>query len=411
MALKLVLVGPKGTVFQDGNARKDLLAGLVGFIRRMDVKGVRVALWSRHVTTFNQSNNLSERVETYLSRESGVNVPFHQAGHGQLLNRQAKGSVDPILKMAGVSRREAILVGNEQADMQAGVNNGLLLVRPEWYPSKLDYGFAVESLVELAGFCELFGLRRHPIYWSIDQGDLRVRAMGPFSTMRPDFANFGSDARSAAKFGGGEQRFWFLMIVSSLYFSGLMHEVDYICPFPGHNPASPSAAKKGLDAVMSVLGRCFNKTYLPDLIVRHVASIKSQGLPAAQKTFSNHLNTLHLNRYPRTYDREPRKTPIQLRGKRVLVVDDICTAGRSLDTARAYIAAAGGTAILFSWLKTINTSFMHMDPTPSLAPFEVNVILREPASCALPYGQFIVDQAAPVEIGAALSAYKMWKET
>jgi hypothetical protein len=31
------------------------------------------------------------------------------------------------------------------------------------------------------------------------------------------------------------------------------------------------------------------------------------------------------------------------------------TSGRSLDVARAYIEAAGGTAVLFSWLKTINT--------------------------------------------------------
>ena len=100
--------------------------------------------------------------------------------------------------------------------MLAGVHNKLLLVRPEWYPGTHEYGFEVSSISELAQFCELFGLRCYPIYWAIDNNLLRVRAMGPYSTFRPDFAAFGVDARDAAKQGGGALRFWFLMIVASL---------------------------------------------------------------------------------------------------------------------------------------------------------------------------------------------------
>ena len=408
MALKLVLVGPRGTVFQDGQAKTILLNHLVEFIKRMAAKGVRVALWSRHPTTITTAGKAPETVEKYLSRRSGVDVVFYQAASGKLLNRANKGAVDPILIKEGVQRHETILIGNEQADMQAGVNNKLLLVRPEWYPTTLDYGFAVKSFSELIQFCELFALRQHPIYWSVDQGSLQVRAMGPFSTMRPDLAVYGADARDAAKHGGGEARFWFLMVVSSLYFSGIMHEVDYICRFPGHNPSVPSPANKGLDAVMSILGKCFNKTYWPDLLVRHVASTKSQPIPALNRTFRNHLNTLHLNRLPRPYDGPPRKTPTPIKGKTVLVVDDICTSGRSLDVARAYLEAAGGRAILFSWLKTINTAFMHMTTSPVKQPFIANTAAMEPASKTFPYGGRIVDPHAPQEIGALLAAYKAW---
>ena len=198
------------------------------------------------------------------------------------------------------------------------------------------------------------------------------------------------------------------MVVSSLYFSGLMHEVDFICRFPGHNPALPSAATKALDAVLSILGKCFNKTFLPDLIVRHVAAVKSQYLAAGARTFQNHLNTIRLNSHPHRNEKPPTKASVILRGKRVLVVDDICTSGRSLDVARAYIEAAGGSAVLFSWLKTINASFSHMTVAPSLQPFDANVITTEPPHSSFAYNPHIIDHHAPNEISALLTAYKAW---
>jgi hypothetical protein len=292
MALKLVLIGPRGTIFQDGKASILLLDHLVEFIKRMAARGVRVALWSRHPVTITVPGKPPEEVEAYLSRRSGVVVTYYRAAYGLLPDRAKTDSVLPILNEVGVERHETILVGNDETDLRAGVNNKLLLIRPGWYPSPLEYGFAVNDFSELIQFCELFALRQHPIYWSIDRGTLSVKAMGPFSTNIPDFTAFGVDARSAAKQGGGEPKFWFLMVVSSLYFSGLMHQVDYIARFPGHNPNLASDAAKGIDGVLSILGKCFNKTFLPDLILRHVAAQKSQYVPSNARTFRNHLNTL-----------------------------------------------------------------------------------------------------------------------
>ncbi|HLG44728.1 MAG TPA: phosphoribosyltransferase [Reyranella sp.] len=408
MALKVVLIGPRGTVFKDGRAQTQLLNDLILFIRRMHQRGVHVGLWSQHPVTYGSAGQ-TESLESYVSRQCGQNVPFYRAAFGNLPVRRRAGAVDPILNQLGVGLHETVLVGNDTSDMQAGVNNKLLLIRPEWYPGAHAYGFPVTTVSELAQFCEIFGLRQHPIYWSIDQGDLQVRSMGPYSTFRPDFAVFGADARNVAKHGIGERQFWFWMMVSSLYFSGLMHQVDFICPFPGHDPSSNSAVKQGIDAVLTTLGKCFRKDYLPDLIVRHTASIKSQTARANEKTFLNQLNTLRLNRYPKHYDREPNRAPLSLRNKRLLVVDDFCTNGRSLDVARSYIEAAGGTAILFSWLKTINSSFLHMTPQPKLKPFEANHLATEPNSAEFYYSRHIVSAAAPTEIDAALAGYKNWQ--
>jgi hypothetical protein len=93
----------------------------------------------------------------------------------------------------------------------------------------------------------------------------------------------------------------------------------------------------------------------------------------------------------------------------VLVVDDFCTNGRSLDVARAYIEAAGGKAVLFSWLKTISLPYLHMNPAPSLQPFQVNTMAREPSAVNFNYTPHIVSDDAPTEIDALLAAYKRWK--
>ncbi|WP_201864467.1 phosphoribosyltransferase [Microvirga soli] len=405
MPLKLVLISPNGTIGADGKARIDILDELVTFTERMSVRGVQVAFWSRHRAMID-----GEPVHEYLSRRSGVPVRLFLAGQGGLPTRQRAGSVDPILAELGVSRHETVLVGNSDADVPAGVNNQLLLIRPGWYPQQIDYGFEVPSISSLAQFCEIFALREHPIYWSISDSDLHVRAMGPYSTYKPNFAEFSADAKSAAKEDGGQRRFWFLMIVSTLYFSGLIHQIDYLCAFPGHNPNSSSEVRKGLDALMTVFGKCFRKPYLADFILRHTPAIKSQYAKPYEKTFLNQLKTIHLNRYPRHYDRPtPPASPLRLTGKTVLVADDFCTNGRSLDVARAFIEAAGGKAILFSWLKTINTAFLHMNPDPQVQPFKPNDINAEPKWVSYDYHDHVVAPEAADEIAALLDAYKNWK--
>lgn len=404
MPLKSILVSPDKTVFADKKARAEVVRDLVVFIQRMAARNVQVALWSRHRWTLG-----GQPLDACLSSRSGVPVRHFVAAEGNLKARQFSGSADPILAELGVQRHETILLGAGATDMQAGVNNRLLLVKPAWYDDQLEYGFRVSSIGRLARFCEVFALREHPIFWLINDESLRVLSMGPFSTRIQEFAEFGADARSVAKDNSGDPRFWFLLIVSSLYFSGVTHLADYICPFPGHDPNSLGSTRALLDQVMSRFGKCFRTLYLPDLIVRHTKSQKSQWLSAADRTFVNHLNTIHLNHYPRSYgNSEPRKSPLKLKGKTVLVVDDFLTHGRSLDTARAYLNAAGADVILFSWLKTISASYQKMSPDPVLKPFQPNVITAEPSSGHYGYHAQVVAPEAPTEIRQVFDAYRQW---
>src|SRR3546814_9839346 len=78
---------------------------------------------------------------------------------------------------------------------------------------------------------------------------------------------------------------------------------------------------------------------------------------------SDLLNTIRLNPAPvRGVGGKPYKSPPARGGKRILVVDDICTEGNSFEAARAYLRAAGAQAVCVSWLKTINTDYRAVSP-------------------------------------------------
>lgn len=403
MSLKLVLISPSGTLLNAGQLDHKLVTQLGAVIQRLHAAGVRTAVWSNRRWADNQKKPL----EQYFTEQAGCKVECVGAGSGNYPARRRAGSVTPVLDHFGVSRSDTVLVGNGDEDLMAGVNNQLLLVRPGWYPNQSEYGFEVKSIAELERFCTVFGLREHPIYWSLNDGSLRVYAMGPYSTKIQAYAKFGVDAFKAAKLEAGTLEFWHRLVVSSLYFSDVISRVTYITSYPGH---AQETKVRAVDEVMTLLGKCFRKTFFPDLIERHTTSVKSAFASADQKTFANQLNTIKVNPYPHPYGTdEPRKTPINLKGKTVLVVDDICTNGRSLDCARAYIEAAGGQALSFSWLKTINSSYLRMNPAPALKAFQVNAIQQEPASISYPYTDGIHDQEAPAEISALLDKYKSWQ--
>jgi hypothetical protein len=403
VALKLILISPSGTLLNAGQLDHKLVNELSAVIKRLNASGVRTAVWSNR----RWADKNKKPLEQYFSERAGCQVECVGAALGNYPARRRAGSVTPVLEHFGVARSETILVGNGDEDLMAGVNNQLLLVRPGWYPNQSEYGFEVKSIAELERFCAVFGLRSHPIYWSVQDGGLRVFAMGPYSTKIQAYAKFGVDAFKAAKHEAGSLEFWHRLVVSSLYFSDLISGVAYITSYPGH---AKGTKVRAVDEVMSLLGKCFRKTFFPDLIERHKSSIKSAYASPAEKTFTNQLNTIKLNAHPRPYGSdEPRKTPINLKGKTVLIVDDICTNGRSLDCARAYIEAAGGQAVSFAWLKTINSTLLRMTPAPILKPFQVNTISGEPSSTSFAYSEGIHDPGAPAEISALLDKYNAWQ--
>lgn len=405
MPLKLLLLSVDETIAHDNKVNHDIARDLGRLARELAPQGVTTALWSNRNWTVNQQRTMSD----WFSEIAQTPVALHGFNTDGSPARQLKDSALPIMQRYGAQRYETALVGGVDEDMRAGVQNGLLMLRPDWYGQHTEYGFSVPTISDLARFCFVFALRKHPIFWRVQDGSLDVSAAGPFSTMRAAYQMFGADARAFAKGGYGNPDFWFNFAVSSLYFSGMLEDVDYICSFPGHSPES-DANKFGMAEVLSRLGKCFRRSYYHDLIVRHEAALKSQPIRAAERKFLNQLNTTHLSKKPHlNLSAAPRKTAISLTDKRVLVVDDFCTSGRSSEAARVLIEAAGGTARLFSWLKTISAPYCRINGPLQLSPFKPNTFAVEPARQEYSYEGHIVAPEAPAEIQDCFMRYKNWQ--
>lgn len=405
MSLRLLLVSVDGTISADGKMRNDVAAELAALAAELHGHGVTMALWSNLSWIVNASVPLSE----HMSALAGIPIRIHGAKNDGSPARSLKNSAAPILANYGVAPHETVLVGGRREDMIAGVNNGLLLIRPNWYGVNIEYGFPVDTVNHLRRFLLLFALRQHPIFWRVQAYTLDASAGGPFSTFIPSYADFGDAAKQAAKHGAGRKDFWFYFIVASIYFGNLIQDVDCICNYPGHGVGPPGPIKQELHETLTRLGRCFNKPYYHDLILRHTAAIKFQPIPTANRKFLPQLNTIHLNSHPHKNLGDAPKAGVKLTGKKVLVVDDFCTSGRSLEAARAFIEAAGATSRSFCWLKTINMAYERMIPLPPFNPFQPTTFPVEPGSIQHSYASGIVDAAAPIEISKIYKQYLHWK--
>lgn len=406
MSLKLVLISPSGTLEKDNKLHGDVIKSVAQLVADLAKQNVKVAIWSNRLIKVNRQNG-QQPLHEFLSELAGTPVEYVGLQVG-MPARQRANSVAPILQRFGVKIEETILVGAREEDMRAGVNNKLLLLRPSWYQTDLEYGFEVASITELRRFCMLFGTREHPIFWRINDINhgLMVNALGPFSTMIQAYAAFGEDAKNAAKYEAGTLKFWHQLVTSTLYFSGIMHKVDYITVYPGH---ASGTRVKAFHEVLDLLGKCFHKPFLPNLLVRHTDAAKSSLRKAGEREFRTQLNTIKIDSRASKLGAAPRKSALDLRGKNVLVVDDICTSGRSLEVARTYLGAAQASCILFAWLKTINTDYLRISEAIPLRPFEANVINNEPRAIAYPYRAQIVDTQAPTELDELLRRYQAWE--
>lgn len=404
MALKLLLLSVSGTIAHDGKYNREIAKDLGRLVRELAQRGVKTALWSNRGWMAD-----GRPIADWFSEIAGTRVELHGVAADGSPARRGKDSAAPIMQRYGALRHETALVGGVEEDMIAGVLNGLLMLRPDWYGQHMDYGFSLPTISDLARFCFVFGLRQHPIFWSVQDRTLDVSAAGPFSTYREAYRMFGEDARAFAKGGLGNPEFWANFAVSSLYFSGMLDGVKYICSYPGHGTDS-DVNKYGMADVLARLGKCFNISYYHDLIERHEDAMKNQHIRASDRTFRNQLNTIRICRHPhKNINQAPNKGVLSLKGAKVLVVDDFCTSGRSGEAARVFIEAAGGQARLFSWLKTINTPYSKISDELKIKPFTANNFATEPAKVEYSYEGHIVAPNAPPEITKCFEKFRKWQ--
>ncbi|BEA26219.1 phosphoribosyl transferase [Escherichia coli] len=333
----------------------------------------------------------------YLCRAKDKSIP----------GKPAADATKYVLDLMGWESTETLYIGASINDMQTAVNGELLFLRATWWADKTDYGFEFSTPKDIARFIDTFCLREHLWCHEIHDGDFNFYALAPFSTMKEEYTLYSEDARAAAKHGLGHPEFWTSALISSLYFSGIHKMINYVSVYPGHKQGYGNNI---MDEAISIFGKCFRKTYIPDLILRHTTSKKSQKArnEGVAIDHCNQLNTICLNSQPHRNPRTTYKKPPLGPGKTVLLIDDITTRGYSFESARAYIQRTGAKVILVSWLKTINTDISTLGELHDFNPYQANHFENVPLGKSHSYRANIVDILAPAELTRLFSAYQQW---
>jgi hypothetical protein len=409
--LKYVIWGCTSILLRDlggGKANIDgkLLGRVAGVFNALRSKGIESVILSNRTWTVGQEKTpLKEAAKKLLG-----DVRWFSTNELNLPAKQTGEAFTYVLGQLGIEPNEALFVGNTKEDMQGAKNSHMLFINGLWYDDSTDYGWRVKEPEDVAALVELYFIRKHGWGFEIEDGSLRYYALAPFGTYgNQQSVNYSNSALGAAKHGSADAGFWGKYLCATLFLSGLYREIFFVCPFPSHEAG---VYKDSLRKELAAFSRCFGTKYLTDLIVRHTTARESK-LQSNSMTHADHLTTLHLNPKP-TWEvlKQPRPygSLKKNKGKTVLVLDDFCTGGKSLEAARVLLEAAGFQAITMSWLKTKSRDFVAIAGDISgLTPFA-------PATTAPPYKTRVYrysdaysDPAAATELDAKLEQYRKHK--
>lgn len=407
--LRCVVFGVENVLTRPGLSGVDehMLAETGKLVRYLDSRGVGVAVISNRDWTRRYADGRTVTLESALKKDWGVDFRWLKAGVDVDFKQRAKAMEDLCSKL-GLKKNEIVFVGNTDVDMQSAINGGVLLLNAQWYGKTMDYGFEFSEPKEIARFVDIFCLREHFWYFVIEQDELAVYALAPYSTREADSTVYSYDFLKAVKdeLGDGAD-FWAKYLCTSMYFSGLYESVNYIAPYPRHAEGRYPTV---LESPIKRFLHCFRRSYLPDLIVRHTTAAESKKDRSAA-CHANQINTIHLNKAPFKKPGETyKKFPITA-GKTVVILDDILTEGYSLDTARLYLAQTGARVICVSLLKTINRAYCHA-PSVTLpnGPFQPNFV--QPQSVRplqhFSFHEHAIDPEAAADLTSRLKRYRKW---
>jgi hypothetical protein len=395
--LKCVIFGDR-YVIQDDNSLPEIKQ-LMTFLISRQIKPVVLS---------NDKNQKRYSLEKQL-KQCYQELDWYIADRDKTPEKPKSESVLSVLKKLEIKSQEAIYVGNTDNDMKTAVNGNLLFLNASWYGKHTDYGFEFKTPREIARFIDIFCLREHLWAYEIKDNELEYYALGIYGRYEEEY-DYTKDAIGAAKLGRGHPDFWIKYLLSTVYFSGLYKRIDYIAPYPGHKKDSTPT---GMEETIVTFAKCFRKKYLKDLIIRHKTADKSAYARKDRRHLDhlNQLNTIQLNGNPLkdiNSDDRYEISPIK-EGKTVLIIDDFCTQGYSLEAARVYIEQTGAKAILLTLLKTINKNYERIEKIEKFNPFESNTFSLVNETRRYPFSKYIIESSACQEIRSKLREYNDWQ--
>jgi hypothetical protein len=403
--LKGVIFSVEDTLVPQGSIEEKMFADVTKLVSYLLSINIKVSVFTNRLWTVGENKT---PLEEALKLRWGDTFTYYCGQDDEEIPKKPSAvATEYVLEKMNLDSSEVIYIGSSENDMRTAVNGKLLFLRATWWANKTNYGFEFDSPKSIARYIDTFCLREHLWCHEIQTKDFRFYALAPFSTMKPEYTLYSEDARKAAKHGLGHPDFWTSALFSSLYFSGIHKEIDYITTYPGHEKGSGNVI---MEEAGSVFAKCFRKTYIPDLIIRHKKALKSQTARNNGVAIDhlNQLNTIKLNENPTKNAKNKFKTSPLKKGKTVLLIDDICTRGYSLESARAYIEKTGAKVIMASWLKTINTDIETLGTQDTFNPYSENTFESPSIGVVHGYHANFTDHLAPAELTKQFKAYENW---
>jgi hypothetical protein len=405
--LKGVIIGLRDVIIREGRVKTQLFPEIERLIKFLLEQSITPVVLSNHDWSFTSSSGETP-VQPELTKQWG-SFPWYVASRDGTPMKPQKAAVEHVLSKHGWDPAEVVYLGNSEADMRTAVNGGVLFLNATWYGNNTTYGFKFGTPLEVARFIDTFCVREHHWHYELKSAAFEYYALAPYGTRYEEFKMYSQDAVAAAKWGGGHPDFWTRYLVATLYFSELYKRFDYVASFPGHKKGSGNTV---MEEPLLLFTKCFRKAHLRDLIVRHTDATKSAYARSAGQSIDhrNQLNTIRLRRDPMKPSGNDRYKSSPLgSGKTVLVVDDICTSGFSLETARLFIERTGAKTVLLSWLKTVNRGFEEITARPRFDPFAAQSFPQVPTTQQHEYSLGVRDALAPKELTDKLTKYDAWK--
>ncbi|EHD14494.1 hypothetical protein CIN_04260 [Commensalibacter intestini A911] len=366
--LKAVIFSVRNVFFDDRLDKKQLenkyTNPLMKFINFLSTRNIKVIIHSN--TYWYVDNNKDQSLANYFKSKTEQDIQDYNSKNYPNMPKKPRADAVPfILKNENLQPNEVIYIGANENDWKACINSKMLFIKATWILNNKDikYGLYFEDTPALARFIDICCIQANKKDMYHYQDDhINLYTLSPFSTLKPQLAQYSASARSTAKQLGNEALpdFWLMLLISKIYFSGLYLQIKNIIAFPGHKVGSGNEV---MDKALDIFSKCFRITYLPNALIRHTQSTKSQDARnngnKALLSIYNHLNTLMLNNQPKKglYGNEC-KNNYHYQGKTTLLIDDIVTAGYSFDAAKLLLEAAGAKVICLAWLKTINTDLI-----------------------------------------------------
>lgn len=354
--------------------------------------------------------------DAYLKASIPNSIHFCRELNNKIPAKQTGKAIDFIMNELNLKRNEMIYVGRSEEDLQAATNGHVLFINATWYQTVNDYGFQFSEPKEIARFIDVFCLREQLWGWEGHfNNDIHYYALAPFSTYKAEFTMYSANARDLAKLSIGSPDFWIRYLGASIYFSGLSEDASFITTYVGHNADSPYKLANIMEHDLKGLAVSFKGKYLKDLFVRHTTALKSQQarIDNQRVKITSQINTVNLNPSPiknlTTGDRYTNRP--NLRGKKILVIDDFCTEGNAHETARMYLKAAGAKVINISWLKFINRDVAICEPTCRISPWEPNRLNSNNINYigSISYADNLAPGSAPQELTLNIQKYENWQ--